>query len=332
MNTLRRRFLLAVAALVACAAGTAAQDIVQRLSIKFINDGAGNPPQGEYGDPAKVQWAIDQSNAAFERFGRGYGYEISEFRWVDGFPSFYDVEDDAEYILLGEMAQQFPAEFHWSETAVNVYIVDTAFAAKGLDPVMIGSGVQIDMIWVHELAHYNGLPHTWEDLIADTASWPGPLQCTENGGSTLGGTEECGCATKVAILDQTAAANGWTQKQYDDIRFNALSYFGDTSCDPAVVFGNLRLTEGQMDRWTDWTRLAHPNEVSGLTHFVEDGYVGVSNGLSTHPYSTLTDGLGAADAGGGDIVLLRAGTYDGPLTVSDPVVLRASLGSAVVGG
>lgn len=319
-------------ALVAATSTTAAQDVVQRLSVKFMTDADGNPPAGEYGHPAKIEWAIGETNKAFQRFGRGYGYDVVEYLYVYGYPEFYDIADDAEYALLGQMAQANPSDFHWSTTAANVYVADNSHAAKGGNPVLMRSKNLIDMIWIHELAHYNGLPHTWEDAIADTGAWPGPLQCTTQGGSVLGGDKECGCPTKVDILDDTASSNGWSQQQYDDIRFNALSYFGDPSCDPAVVFDNVRLTDGQMDVWTDTTRLSHAGEMSGFTFFVDPLHTGASNGLSTAPYKSLAGGLGAADPLGGDIVLLRAGVYAENPTIVKPVVLRAKLGAAVIGG
>jgi len=60
-----------------------------------------------------------------------------------------------------------------------------------------------------------------------------------------------------------------------------------------------------------------------------NGHPIVQNGSSTFPYTLVQNGLIAADSG--DIVLIRAGSYDEVLEIDQDVVLRASQGDALIG-
>lgn len=328
---LARTTVLAASIGVVLASPSSTQDIRVRLSIKLIHAFNGLAPTGPYGDPANILSVVEQMNETFGRYGRGYGYEVVEILDVFGQGQYWDVANDAEYQSLAASAMSDPA-FMWNSNATNVYIVNSAFAAIGLDPVML-TGNLIDINWIHELGHHHGLAHTFDpdDGVADTVPEPNVNQCTEQLGCVLGGSFECCCATKESNLAQAAAANGWTQQQVDDIRYNAMSYFGARDCVPLVTFDNIRLTPGQLDLWTDTSRLSFANEASGLTYFVDADATAPFNGLSTDPYATVAAGLHAADPGGGDVVLVRAGSYPESLVVSTPVVLRASGGPAVIG-
>lgn len=325
--------MMGLAALLATmtAGSTSAQDIRVRLSIKLIHDFDGSAPTGVYGDPGNILSAVDQTNESFRRYGRGYGYEVVEILSIHGQGQFYEVANDTEYQILSANAQSDPA-FLWNSSATNIYIVDTAHAAKGGTVVMLMSNL-IDINWIHELGHHNGLAHTFalDDGVADTVPEPNVNQCTSPLGCDLGGSDECCCTTKEANLQIAAAFNGWTQEQYDDIRFNAMSYFGARDCVPLVTFDNIRLTPGQLDLWTDTSRISNAHEASGLTYFVDANATAPFNGLSTDPFPTLASGLLAADPTGGDIVLLRPGTYSETGVIDQEVVLRARDGSAVIG-
>lgn len=106
-----------------------------------------------------------------------------------------------------------------------------------------------------------------------------------------------------------------------------------------------RFTSDQLDLMTDRSN-AHAGDQldTGCTRFVDADanpkhLVGIAScgdlsdeptdGSSVHPYVTVTDGLQAADAG--DIVLIRAGSYNEPMVIAQPVTLRASRGDAFIG-
>ena len=45
----------------------------------------------------------------------------------------------------------------------------------------------------------------------------------------------------------------------------------------------------------------------------------------------ITAGMATANPAGGDIVLLRAGNYNEPMTITKPLTLRASRGDVTIG-
>lgn len=321
----------ALAVLVLFGAAASAQDIIARLSVKYVLDANGNRPTGYYGDPNNLIATIGDANGAMERYGRGYWFEVVQVFDVAGHSEYYDVADEAEYAQLASQSQSDP-DFAWDPFAVNVYVVNSAFAAKGGNPVLMISTSTIHINWLHELGHHFGLAHTFDpdDFVPDTVPEPNVNQCTSPLGCPLGGTDECCCTTKESNLQLAAQQNGWTQQQVDDIRYNAMSYFGALDCSPQLTFDNLRLTPGQMDRWTDGTQ-ALANEVSGLTWFVDAAATSPYTGLSSAPFRTVADALLAADPAGGDVVLLLPGAYPETLTLDEPLVLRARSGKAVIG-
>jgi len=99
------------------------------------------------------------------------------------------------------------------------------------------------------------------------------------------------------------------------------------------TINDARMTEGQLDRWTDATRRYNRGEVNGLTYFVDHrNNSSGRDGYSASPYPTVASGVAAANAAGGDIVLIRAGTYNERMTFTKPVTLRTSRGSVVTIG
>jgi hypothetical protein len=91
-----------------------------------------------------------------------------------------------------------------------------------------------------------------------------------------------------------------------------------------------RFTPDQSDRWTDSANLDRPAVRTGRTRFVATtGNDTSGDGSSGNRYRTVTKGV--AVAGSSDIVLLRAGHYNEPQTISKALTLRATRGTAIVG-
>jgi len=371
MQTCFRLFRL-LAVLLCAAAPAAAQEITVRLSVKFILSSSGARPSGTYSTDAAIQNDINRTNEALRRWGRGYRYVITEFKDVAGASSFFNVFLDSNnnpqtggYYGLEDTAKANPTKFSWREDATNIFIVNTLSFAGGAGAIPSAPGDQRgpgqppyelvvisvnngpDFMWAHELGHHNDLYHTWDDDgIADTRQGPTPLQCTVRGGDVRGGNQECSCVTKLAILDEAARVGqpgGWSQQQRDDILYNIMSYHCYRD------FNNIRMTEGQLDKWADATRRYHRGEVSGLTFFVDLNRPSgppTPDGLSTNPYRTVAEGFNAAVAefslpedsapGSGNIVLVRGGNYNERITLTAPprttVTLRAPRGSVVTIG
>lgn len=317
-----------------------AQEIDVRLSIKYILDANGLRPPGTFSTNASIQNTFTQVNQTLRRWNRGYQYIITEFQDVAGRDPFFNIDSTLEYYSLEDTAEANAAAFSWRTDAVNIFIVNTSVVGGGAAAIPSNPNdagyelviftvnvIPADVIWPHELGHHFNLYHTFnDDGVADTRPDPNPFQCMAAFQCPMGGSMECCCATKAQLLNTAATSGGWTQAERDNIQFNNMSYH----C--GLTLANLRMTDGQLDRWTDASRRYHAGEVSGLTYFVDGTNITAPfTGYSTDPYRTVAGALGASDPSGGDIVLIRAGSYDEPMTINRPVTLRASRGTAVIG-
>jgi hypothetical protein len=97
-------------------------------------------------------------------------------------------------------------------------------------------------------------------------------------------------------------------------------------------FVRTRMTEGQLDVWTDYASTMYNNVAAGRTHFVAPNGSGSGTGRSTDPMATVSTGVALANPDGSDIVLLRPGIYHETFTIDRPVTLRATrAGPAIIG-
>jgi hypothetical protein len=340
-----------------------AQYIYQRVAYKYILDGNGQRPPGPYRDQAKLQRVIDATNRMLDRFGRGYRFQFEPSSDVAGATQFYDLTQSEFDNQLRSTAQANPVQYHWRTDAFNVYIVNSApwGGAAEIPNYTLPTGdvmewvcsndtVYNDIRMIHEMGHHDGLFHTFEtqgkgffgdcpndDCVGDTRFDP-ELSCTGAFSCTVGGGAECCCATKLQLLNAKAANEGWTQAEYDAIRWNVMGYFGANDCvDPPIsapfTFDNMLLTSGQLDRLADATRLYHAGEVTGYTYFVDGSQnIASPNGYSALPYKTVLAGVNAATlAGTTHIVNIRAGLYPELVRLNQRVTLRASRGTARIG-
>ncbi len=349
----------AVALVVVISTGSLVEaQIDVRLSIKYILDAAGHRPQGYYADEQNIRDVIDAGNRAMQRWERGYRWvivgdigEVSEST-APGSSQFFELRDGVTNWDLEDAAEANPSGYLWRYDAVNVYIVNCCAAAGTIASNPQDAGYRIvyfsanvngsdpdarQIIWTHEPGHYFDLYHPWgEDYVADTRVDADPNQCIGAFSCTPGGTDECCCSRKIDNLTAKAAAEGWTQQEFEDIRYNVMGYNGATDCvalgEEMITIDNMRLTQGQLDRWTDATRRYRYSDVSGFTYFVDwRSNAPPFSGYSYDPYQTVEAGINRANQDGGDIVLVRTGTYPENLQVTKRVTLRANRGAVVIG-
>ena len=120
----------------------------------------------------------------------------------------------------------------------------------------------------------------------------------------------------------------------DDTFFNNMSYHGAICGQGATTD---RMTEGQLDRWTDDANGSRNFVVAGRTWFVDRansclqpaGGSGCTSFGFGGPLPSVTGGISAAAAG--DIVMVRAGNYNERTTFTKPVTLRATRGDVSIG-
>ncbi len=335
-----------------------AQFIYIRVSVKFILSSTGVRPTGLYTNAAHWRQTIDIANAGQERFGRGFRYLYPEFDGdVSGFGQYYDLQDDEPVAF--EYAMRTSAQTHWRDDALNVYVVNHNLGSS-LAPACAGwaSNPQdlladyppynslrgrivvfcVNMqpaanpfsIMAHEFGHHQGLIHTWaNDRVDDTPVDADPTGCEQSSPTPC----ECKFAQTVAL----ALAQSWPPNVLRTATNNLMSYHCDNDLD-------FELTEGQLDRWADMTRMYLPQECTGVTYFVQRGSSAIGpDGYSRSyfdfggiplggPLATVSGGISAASSRGGDIVVLRPGNYNEQITINKPVTLRATAtGWATIG-
>src|SRR5262249_3913765 len=128
------------------------------------------------------------------------------------------------------------------------------------------------------------------------------------------------------------------QRQVDDVILNLMSYHG-TVGNQGPIYNptaqtQTRLTEGQLDRWTDAANGARAGVCDGTTVCASSGGPsGVRS--SANPFGSVATAVSTAAARpGSNIVIMRPGTFSEAVTINPPpgtsVTLRATRQGAAV--
>lgn len=328
--------------LFALALPLAARDISLRISVKFILSPGGAMPccgNGTFDSFADITNQVNFANEMLRSFGRGYQFQIYEVTTVGGPASAFYSNSRDDKDLLEAAAEADKAGFKYRDNAINMYVNDADGSAVCSFPptddiILYGQSSRTTSLW-HESGHYFNLQHTHAGASEKNSNG---TVCT-NGCSCaqlIGGTTD-GTADTIADHDCWSDANDIAQGNYganysalsaarqalvDAVLNNIMSYHGD----------RFHMTSDQLDRWTDAANGARDHVVTGYTRFVDrTGNALFPFGSSALPFVTVAQGVSAARAAGGDIVLLRPGNYNETMTISKPMCLRATRGTAVIG-
>jgi hypothetical protein len=346
------------------AAVTARADITFRISVKAVLNPATGLRQSGVSDLVFSNTVVGM-NDMLNGHARGY-----HLQWVGnalinvgglgqfntGPSQYYDVDfvndpdGDALKDEFEANAIANPATYGWSSTAINIYIVRfgganwnvCSFPNHQIILVNGVAGYSTARTVLHEIGHYFNLSHTFN----------GRQNLNSNGTSCTNG---CNCALLVGggndacddtILDHDcwtdqndialgnygsiySALTASRQAAVDRIWNNLMSYHGRQHETPY-------LTPDQLDRWADSANDDRPAVRTGRTRFVDLNCNALApNGSSIcsvlGPYQTVAAGVAGSAANGADIVLIRAGHYDEPQTITKPLTLRATRGTAIIG-
>jgi len=326
-----------------------------RLSYKIILNPKNlsrprlNTQVGEKVRDEMIQEAVDEMNALMASYWRGYRFELDEIREIgalgglDSDPShWFDVdfiEADKQNKLMSRMEAAIkanPGQYAWREDAVNIFINQATGGAKWKcrDMIVVGpDSVSAGWVQLHEIGHYFDLRHTQGDLGVAVHGQSGEGYTTPGDDKVVDTLKDLPCWNRDEI-----AMNNFSikyekldpeQKELvNEVAENIMSYHF-----LKPIKTNLqRLTEGQLDRWTDTTLDFYRRKVrDGRTWFVDRQTPG-NEGTSAYPYDSVNLAVAAAYDNGGDIILLRPGEYHEAVTISKPVTLRATRkGPATIG-
>lgn len=345
MNTRFLSALLAIAAgLSALPAG--AQYIDIRLSIKVVVQVNNSlPPPGISNEVFTA--AVGKANAWMADYWRGYRFRITEIVNIGGptqggssGPSkWFGVSVTGTNALGQKLADLFQEDTRTNSLylrradQLNFYITSGPVSnTGGWCPIPPAEAANIACwglvndgpFWVvHETGHFFGLYHTF-----------GGCQCTdgctypETGDDGLADTLPEGDCWSIGMI-ATGNFNGTSyanlspeaRRQVDDTFYNVMSYHNVPNKDT----DENRLTELQLDRHANTANSTRNAFVSGKTRYVSIAGNNANSGLlGGSPKRTVLNAAGASAPGGGDIVLLRPGSYNEQITINQPVTLRAT--------
>lgn len=325
--------ILAVGLLCWFAAIEARAEITWRLSIKLIADEEGQIPASWV---RRLQADVTHANRVLARSARGYRLEITELLTLTGVSQWHATKvDSANAADLHNAARAQPALYGLRTNAINVYVVYNRCGfychhADGAGEVLLTGAGDDSVPLLHLCGHYFNLEdtHLGQRFLYD------------NGGE-CGLLDPCGCARQLPGdgdgTDQTAPDNQCypdsdtiaraafnlpfaeldpgRQLRVENTRYNVMSYHDQAD----------RLTADQLDIMTNDSNNRRRAVASGNTWFVAtNGSDSNSGRNSNNRFKTATKALSVAV--GGDVILLRGGTYTVPAFINQPLTISATRG------
>ncbi len=338
-----------LASLLLAAIACSGQTIDLRLSFKIITTTNGIRPSGI--TDQLLTSLVDKCNNRLAQYWRGNRFRVFEITNISSpdlnGPSKWYQQEIRDHLDQLEDEAKADARYRWRTNAVNIYIAQS-FQWASNSPCWAGGRAHVpsvaigrrtvalrisDESWgvLHEVGHHFDLYHTQDGVIADA-------NCNISGfntnasdlvADTIWDVECSDSSNFIAQLNygmNYLALQADRQKLVDDVLFNVESYHFCTNRETLET----RMTEGQLNRWSDSTVNYHRNEVSGRTWFVKTDGTDASSGISTRPIRTV--GRGVTNSASGDIIQIRPGNYNERITINKPVTLRATRdGWAVIG-
>jgi hypothetical protein len=338
-----------------------AQYIWVDLSFKAVLNPANGTRSYNFTEQ-NVDDTIEGVNSMLAAYQRGYRFRrIGPIRNVGGInqtngPSkWYSVNPRDNDLATGPWDNQeqmeiealnAPGPYGWNFSAINYYITagfgagpqdagNCAFPSENDHLIVLGT-VDNARVLLHETGHYFELYHT--QGACDCLR--GNTGCISTNGYWVGNDDipgyvisdtifdsECLTFTDMAVANYNKLPIFLTLAQFnlvEDTFFNIMSYHPGTN--------QTRLTELQLQKWTDFANTPRSPVVSGKTRFVST--LGLDSGggtNSTAPLRTVGYAANVAVAGE-DILLLRPGSYNQQLTINKRLTLRATrAGWATIG-
>jgi hypothetical protein len=323
------------------------------------SDDCDNDPPCESGEADCAGTCVD----SLRRCANGHGGIDGTGRCLshsdcDDDPPCSSGEADCDRYCLGEGdwleidARNNPAQFHWRDDAINIYVVAIASGTE-LSPICNGwaqspisapavNGHDRGIVVLcanagpvgaaaHELGHYFSLKHPWDhrtpfgDLVPDTpidadpgADCPTDPYWFQWYTACIDDGNERSCCCKEANTRAKALVEGWAPEMLDIMLNNLMSYH-------CTEDDELDLSEGQIDWYSSNARYNRAGVCTGVTYFVGGEWLRLPpDAVGTYTaYTTVAAGIGAANPRGGDIVLIRPGVYGETGVFYKAVTLRA---------
>ena len=340
---------------------TQAQFIWINLSYKVVlNPADGTRPPGA--TDAGIDQAIVRMNDLLASYQRSFRMrrvdpitEVGGAGDTTGPSKWYNV-DFLGSDTTGTQHDQMESEaindgrYRRNSSAINFYVlggfdggVCSFYHLNGVSPedyiVVIGRTSASDGdVQLHELGHFFKLCHTQGCECGFCGSAGDCLLPEDDRVSDTLLDFGCWGEDEISRLNFTgrtyAELSSNAKGQVDNVFFNLMSYhayYQGVTTD--------RLTEKQLDRWTDSANDDRRFVASGRTWAVDPrGTCAVRHGGSDctgldGPFNTVTEAINSANPNGGDIIMIRPSSYnERGLRIDKPLTLRVTRqGSATIG-
>lgn len=329
--SLLRSSLFAALAL-GCSLPQAHAQIEWRVSVKFILDANGRRPSGGIIDTDQdLRDQVDAANRLIDPFGRGYRFALTEIVNLSGYSAYFNTDRETASSNLTVIANNNPASILWRANALNYYVNAAPGANDGITTkklIVLGHNVTREA-FTHECGHYLGLCHTHGCPCdtCDSTNCPVPPVPDKIGDTLPDNT----------CWDQDDISTNWFHKTFVNLNLAQQNMVSNTFNNIMCYHARrLVFTSDQLDVIADTSNDSRSNLTTGFTWFVDrdntctgrTGSSACTNGTQG-PFQTVTTGVNRANAG--DIVLIRPGHYNEPMTISKAVTLRATRGDALLG-
>ena len=315
----------------------ASADITIRLSVKFIlTPGGTRPAAGSIGTTTGFDSEVSRGNGILAVTARGYSMVVVEY--IDIRPPvpggqasdyWYNMDARANRQTIENAAVADQATWRWNNNAVNLYVNNSSsgqcsFPGTG-GAITLGNDIGLGTV-LHEVGHFMNLAHTHSgDPSCDTPPFP-----VSDGDGLAETIPDHPCLDRDGLSRANFGGRNFNQltageqAQVNSTWLNVMSYHQED-----------QLLTQQMDDWTDAASSSRRYVCTGRTWFVDRNCGAIVHNGGSHcnvfgaPFNTVGDGVNNAQ--GGDIVMIRAGSYNEPMTINKAITLRSTRGQATIG-
>ncbi len=311
-------------------------EILWRVSIKqIIHPITGVSACTDWASQADAQRAIDEANAILDATGRGARLVLTDYTPVPNANNFSTLAPTPENVGIIE-DYALTHNYGWRGDAVNVYLTQAAgsfigycsFPGDQRSTIIIActGGRPRGQLLLHEIGHFFDLAHTFNgSTCCDRITTP---TCSHTF-STNGILSDL-IPDLICDFPNDIATNRFgrvvAQLNAGELALFNVTYQNLMSYHPAEV----RLSERQSDIVAITANTVRANAAQGRTRFVSHfGFV-FGAGSRTAP-SLPTVAQAVTEATAGDAVVIFAGNYNEPQTITNALTIQATRGAVIIG-
>ena len=328
--------LLAWFALVWLSVSAVEAQILWRVSIKqIVHPITGVDGCTQWATQADAVQGIAEANAILNTTGRGVQLVLTDYTPVPNANNFAMLAPTPENVgIIEDYARA--NSYGWRNDAVNVYLTQAAggfigycsFPGDSRSTIILActGGRTRGELLLHEIGHFFDLAHTFNGSTCCDRSVTADCAHTFSPTGILGDLIpdlSCDFPDEIATnrFGRTVA-----QLNAGELALFNVTYRNLMTYHPVTM----QMSEQQNDIAAITGNTARANAVRGHTWFVSNfGFI-FGAGIRTSP-SLPTVGQAVLGAAAGDALVIHAGNYNEPQTITKPLTIHASRGAVTIG-